>query len=117
VSEQRPKKTGTHSGRYIPYSFMEKICQNRQATPQATLHVTLQVKKLIMIFKGDLTREELQKKLELNDKENFRKLYLIPGLENNLIEMTNPDERNNTNQKYHLTSKGSVFQKHLKESK
>ncbi len=53
-----------------------------------------------------MSREEIQEILKLKDRENFRKKYLKPALELDLIEMTIPDQPTNENQKYRLTDKG-----------
>jgi hypothetical protein len=39
-----------------------------------------------------LSREELQERVRLRDRENFRKLYLLPALESGLVERTIPDK-------------------------
>ena len=85
-----------------------------QATPQATPQVTQQVERLVLVIKGEMTREELQEGLQLRDRENFRKMYLLDGLETGIIEMTLPKTPNSPNQKYRLTSKGKALRQQLK---
>ncbi|MEO8613787.1 MAG: Fic family protein [Luteolibacter sp.] len=58
------------------------------------------------MIKTEHSREELQALLELSDRHNFRKLYLLPALEAGLIERTIPDKPNSRLQKYRLTAKG-----------
>lgn len=41
--------------------------------------------------------------LQLKDDKHFRQLYLIPAIEQGLIEMTIPDKPRSRNQKYRLT--------------
>ena len=65
-----------------------------------------QVKKLIEIIEGKMTRDELQLKLELKDKKSFRELYLNIALELDLIEMNIVNKAKSPNQKYKLTKKG-----------
>jgi hypothetical protein len=58
-----------------------------------------------------LNRQEIQSKLNLANRENFRLNYLKPALEQGLIEMTIPDKPNSSLQKYRLT----ILGKQLKE--
>lgn len=55
---------------------------------------------------GDLSRQALQTALGLKNDEHFRKSYLLPALEQGLIEMTIPDKPNSRLQKYRLTEAG-----------
>jgi hypothetical protein len=59
-------------------------------TPQ----VTPQVKQLISIINGEMSKEELMFALSLKDARNFRQRYLLPAISNNLIEMTQADKPN-----------------------
>lgn len=47
-----------------------------QVTMQVTTQVTTQVEELIKVFTGEHTRQELQDKLNLANREHFRKNYL-----------------------------------------
>lgn len=49
--------------------------------------------------------EELQEKLGLLDRENFRKMYLQPAIEQGLIALTIPDKPTSSKQQYYLTAK------------
>lgn len=42
----------------------------------------------------------MQEFIGLKDKNNFKKNYLIPMLENGIIAMTTPDKPTSKNQKY-----------------
>jgi ATP-dependent DNA helicase RecG len=86
-----------------------------QVTPQVTPQVALQVRQLLNAIKETMTRDELQEKLQLKDRENFRKNYLLPGLNAGLIEMTLPEKPTSKNQKYRLTEKGRQLKTKLKE--
>ena len=60
------------------------------------------VKKLLEIMEYDIpyTSRALMEKLELKSKEGFRRNYLHPAMEQNLIRMTIPDKPNSKNQRY-----------------
>ena len=72
--------------------------------PEVTPEVTPEVKKLLSALSGEMTRKELQSKLGLKDAEHFRKSYLKPALDANLIQMTIPDKPRSRNQKYRKVS-------------
>jgi hypothetical protein len=79
------------------------------STPQVAPQVAPQVKALLEATKAEHSREELQALLELSDRHNFKKLYLLPALEAGLIERTIPDKPNSRLQKYRLTAKGKAL--------
>ncbi|VVM22894.1 Fic domain protein, KPN_03553 type [uncultured Gammaproteobacteria bacterium] len=73
--------------------FIEFILQMildscNEDTPQ----VTPQVKQLISIVNGEMSKEELMFALSLKDARNFRQRYLLPAISNNLIEMKQADK-------------------------
>ena len=68
--------------------------------------VTPQVADLLRIFEGTHYRSELQERLNLLDREYFRKKYLKPAIEEGLVALTIPDKPTSANQKYYLTEKG-----------
>jgi len=68
--------------------------------------VTEQVKELINILNKEMGRQEIQYKLGLVNRENFRSNYLKPSLEQGFVEMTIPDKPNSSLQKYRLTILG-----------
>ena len=76
------------------------------ASQQVTQQVTQQVKTLINVLDKEMNRLEIQEKLNLSDRENFRAKYLKPALEQGIIEMTKPDKPNSRLQKYRLTILG-----------
>ena len=86
-----------------------------QDAMQDTMQDTMQVNALIMTMKGVLTREEIQSKLQLANRDYFRKEYLKPALDSGLIEMTIPRKPTSRNQKYRLTTKGKERQQKLNE--
>lgn len=76
------------------------------AAPQVAPQVTPQVGRLLEVIQGEMSREKLQKALNLQDRKSFRERYLKPALRDGLVEMTIPDKPNNRLQKYRLTDSG-----------
>ncbi|MBW2570543.1 MAG: cell filamentation protein Fic, partial [Deltaproteobacteria bacterium] len=68
--------------------------------------VTPEVKKMLSIMQGEMTRGEIQEKLGLKDEKHFSENYQQIGIKLGLIEMTIPDKPRSKNQKYRLTEKG-----------
>lgn len=63
--------------------------------------VKAQIKRLLSVLGNDtLSASELMDRLGLSHRPTFRKNYLNPALEQNLIERTIPDKPNSRNQKY-----------------
>ena len=60
------------------------------------------VKKLLNVMEYDIpyTSQTLMEKLGLKSKEGFRRNYLRPAINLNLIRMTIPDKPNSKNQRY-----------------
>lgn len=60
------------------------------------------VQKLLAIMEYDIpyTSNALMEKLGLKAREGFRRNYLHPAVEMNLIQMTIPDKPNSRNQRY-----------------
>ncbi len=60
------------------------------------------VRKLLDVMEYDVayTSNQLMEKLELKSREGFRRNYLKPALELNLVCMTIPDKPNSKNQRY-----------------
>ncbi len=65
-------------------------------------HLSVAVKKLLEVMEYDIpyTSKALMDKLELKSREGFRRNYLHPAIELNLIRMTIPDKPNSRNQRY-----------------
>ena len=74
-------------------------------TPQVAPQVTPQVKRLLEVLSGNMTRDELMAALGLKDRKSFRERYLQPALEKGLIEMTLPDKPNSRLQRYRFPQK------------
>jgi ATP-dependent DNA helicase RecG len=73
-------------------------------TPQ----VTPQVERLLAVLQGAMGREDLQAALNLKDRKSFRKVYLQPALEAELVCMTIPEKPHNSRQRYLLTPAGEA---------
>lgn len=65
-------------------------------------HLSEAVKKLLEVMEYDVpyTSKALMEKLALKSREGFRRNYLHPAIELNLIRMTIPDKPNSRNQRY-----------------
>lgn len=65
-------------------------------------HLSETVKKLLEVMEYDIpyTSKTLMDKLELKSREGFRRNYLHPAIQLNLIRMTIPDKPNSRNQRY-----------------
>jgi len=85
-------ETHTYFRVILPVHPKYRIPLTPQVTPQATTQVPPEVKRLLKIMDGDMTRQDIQVGLNLDDKKHFRKMYLQPALQKNLIEMTLPDK-------------------------
>lgn len=70
-----------------------------QDTPQDDLAGISTVKNLLEILTGEMTRQEIQTELKLQDRKYLRKSYLQPALNKGLIEMTLPGKPNSKYQK------------------
>mgnify|MGYP006934708864 FL=1 len=80
-------------------SFMcDIMCRNNEESG----YLSEAVKRLLEVMEYDVpyTGSALMKKLELGSREGFRRNYLHPALELNLIRMTIPDKPNSRNQRY-----------------
>lgn len=62
------------------------------------------LKLLNAIGQETLSASEIMSKLGLSHKPSFRKNYLVPAINQSLIEMTIPDKPNSRNQKYRLST-------------
>ncbi len=89
--------------------FMLKIVLDAlksSITPEVAPDVTPEVKKMLAILKGSMSRKEIQAALGLMDEKHFRQAYQQPAVAAGLIEMTVPNKPQSRLQKYRITSKG-----------
>ncbi len=97
----------------FPASKKLSMQVSTQVTMQVSTQVSTQVEELIKVFSGEHTRQDLQDKLKLANRENFRKNYLQLALDEELIELTIPEKPNSSKQKYRLTEKGILMKEKL----
>lgn len=76
------------------------------STPEVTPEATPEVRKMLSILKGEMSRKEIQQILGLKDEKHFRTAYQQPAIAAGLIEMTVPYKPNSRLQKYKITPKG-----------
>jgi Fic family protein len=96
----------TDSAPFIAFMLRMILDAVTTSAPQVTPQVTPQVGELLMVIRGEMSRERLQSSLGLLDRKSFRERYLKPALADGLIEMTIPDKPKSRLQKYRLTDKG-----------
>lgn len=73
-----------------------------QQVSKKDAYLSSEVQKLLDTMEYDVpySAEQLMKKLGLKSRDNFRKLYLLPALEQGLIVMSIPDKPTSRNQAY-----------------
>ena len=99
-------------GESTPFiAYMLEIILAALLTPQESPQVTPQVKRLLSVLEGEMSRQEILRALGLSDRKSLRQRYLLPALECGYVEMTRPDTPNATNQKYRLTGRGREVQR------
>ena len=78
-----------------------------QVAPQVAPQVTPQVRRILKAgAAGPKTREELQRKAGINDREHFRKAFLEALLSAGWLKKTIPDKPRSRFQKYRTTESG-----------
>jgi len=90
-------------GQFVQTLWRPSAEVTREVTPEVTPEV-----RLVRVLIGSMSRQELQRALGLKDDEHFRKAYLQPALDAELVEMTIPDKPTSSRQRYRLTAKGAV---------
>ena len=99
-----PVESLVHEHQAEYYQALQKSTEQTDAMPFIEFMLTHdsrcdsvrhpQVKRLLEVLKGDMTREELQIALNLQDRKSFRERYLKPALAEVLIDMTLPEKPN-----------------------
>ena len=92
-----------------------KIYHTRTIQEPYKNHTSLkQIVQVLHKSKKEMTRNELQKALKLENRGHFLQEYLQPALDRGLIEMTLPDRPTSKKQKYRLTELGRSVAEELK---
>jgi len=89
-------------------------------SPQAPLKFpssSVEVKNLIKVIDGEMTRSEIQDILGLKDIKNFREHYLESAQKEGFVKMKFAKNPNHPNQKYLLTERGELFREQLIHAK
>ncbi|MEC4053546.1 RNA-binding domain-containing protein [Myroides odoratimimus] len=98
-------------------TMQDNVQDTMQDNVQDTMQDSPQVIELLKAFIDIHSREELQEKLGLLNRDNFRRNYLQAALEREYIALTIPDKPTSRNQKYYLTEKGKATAKSLLKKK
>ena len=92
------------------------------ASDYVSVQVSVRVKSLIIIFEErEMSVGEILKVYKLVYKQMykshwyFKKHFIVPAIQENLVEMTYPNIPNHPNQKYRLTPKGIELKEILKK--
>ena len=96
---------------YMLGAILGALQENRQASPQEEPQATPQVRRLLSVLDGAMSRREILLALGLRDRKSLRQRYLSPALELGYVEMTRPDAPSDRNQKYRLTQRGRQAQR------
>ena len=100
-------RRSSEEGRSTPFiEFMLDTILAAVRTPQGAPHVTPQVRRLLSVLAGEMSRREILHALGLSDRKSLRERYLLPALQCGYVEMTRPDAPNARNQRYRLTALG-----------
>lgn len=73
--------------------------------PAEAAEIPPPIQRLLSIFSGEMSGQELQEAIGLRDRKSFRERYIVPALQAGFIEMTVPDKPNSRLQKYRKTDK------------
>ena len=109
VSEKSPNKHPTSTNQA---PTMHQPSTNHAPTKHHAN--TMQVIQALHKNKKEMTRNELQEALKLDNRGHFSREYIIPSIESGLIERTIPDQPRHAKQKYRLTELGRNVAEELK---
>ena len=84
-------------------------------TSQEVPQDTPQVRRLLSVLAGKMSRQDILRALGLRDRKWLRERYLLPALHGGYVEMTRPDAPNSRDQRYRLTARGRQVQSEVGE--
>jgi DNA-binding transcriptional ArsR family regulator len=90
--------------------------QYRPSTDQVSPNLpssSIEVRNLIKVLEGEMSRQEIQAVLGLKHSGNFRENYLEYAQNEGFVKMKFADNPNHPNQKYFLTDIGELFREQL----
>jgi ATP-dependent DNA helicase RecG len=76
--------------------------------PDSAGQITAEIRRLLSVVHGEMSRQQRQDALALKSHDNFNKRYLKPALVLGLIEPTIPGKPNSRHQKYCLNQVGQA---------
>ena len=103
---QAIRDSSSQGGRTPFVAFMLDTILAAVRTPQEAPHVSPQVRRLLSVLAGEMSRRDILHALGLSDRKSLRERYLSPALRDGYVEMTRPDAPNAPNQRYRLTAPG-----------
>jgi ATP-dependent DNA helicase RecG len=86
-----------------------------EVSGEATGELSEEVRRVVLVIRGEVKRVDIQELLQLKHQEYFRDHYLLPAIQSGYVEMTFPDNPNHPKQRYRLTPKGKELVATLKE--
>ena len=100
-------RESSSQGESTPFvAFMLDTILAAVQTPQEAPQATPQVRRLLSVLAGEMSRREILHALGLSDRKSLRERYLSPALRDGYVEMTRPDAPSARNQRYRLTALG-----------
>ena len=103
----------------LPISAHEstKLAPSRHQVGTKSVVEIEDIGKLLIFCQKTRTITEMLSYMSYSDRTKFRKKYIYPLLDAEIIQMTIPEKPNSRNQKYQLTAKGLELIEHLKSNK
>ena len=100
-------RESSNEGKSTPFvAFMLDTILAAVRTPQEAPQATPQVRRLVSVLDGEMSRRDILRALGLRDRKWLRERYLLPALQCGYVEMTRPDAPNARDQRYRLTARG-----------